>query len=463
MPGRAPNIVVVVVDTLRPDHLGCYGYPLPTSPSIDALAGESVVFDQAFAAGIPTTPSFTTLLSGLHPYRHRVVTHPGRHRLEESVLLLPQLAKQAGYITFACDNLVVQGAGRGTWFARGYDHYSGYLYAPYGDQSSQITDRALAFVHQEREDPLLLFLHYWDPHTPYGPLPPYDTLHYTPGTGPFGQHVDMAEVRAIHPDYYNTFLGDMDLAHPDDYAYVVAQYDGEISQVDGQIGRLLDDLRAQGGWDDTVFVLVSDHGECFGEGGLYFDHHGLYDAVTRIALLVKLPGHRPGDVPARVGALVSHEDVLPTLCEVAGLPLPDYPLTGASLLPLLHGDTAAVRSSVVSTECTRQASVALRTEREKLIVPVTSDAAGTPMPDLYGRPRDPAPLLYDLSADPHERNDLGPEVPHRAAELRSELEDRLDGWLAVTGHEDPVRTQGLSLPYDVFMERRRSRPWTGAR
>jgi arylsulfatase A-like enzyme len=451
-----PDIVLIAVDTLRPDHLGCYGYHRPTSPSIDALARQSVVFEQAYAAGIPTTPAFTTLLTGLHPYRHRVVTHPALCRLDEDVLLLPELAKAAGYLTVGCDNLVVQGAGRGTWFARGYDHYSGFSYTPFSDQSAQLTDRALALARDAGDRPLFLFVHYWDPHTPYGPLPPYDTLHVDPDAP---ATVDMAEVRAIHPEYYDAFLADMRLARPDDYDFVVAQYDGEISQVDAQIGRLLAGLRACRRWENTIVLLVSDHGECFGEGGLHFDHHGLYDAVTRVAMILRLPAVPP----ARVSALVSHEDVLSTLCEAANLPRPPYELTGRSMLPLVgtaagSSDRRRIRSSVVSVESTRQASLALRTEREKLILPVVEDAEGRPIPDVYGRPRDPSPRLFDVAADPSERHDLAAERPDAVARLIAEL----DAWRAeqekVTGLPDPVLTQGLSLPYERFMERR-GRRW----
>ncbi|HEY6737848.1 MAG TPA: sulfatase [Actinopolymorphaceae bacterium] len=437
-----PNIVVVVVDTLRPDHLGCYGYSRPTSPWIDALAAESLVFERAFAAGIPTTPSFTTLLTGLHPYRHGVVTHPGSRHLSEDILLLPQIAKSGGYVTAACDNLVVQGSGRGTWFARGYDHYSGFLYTPFGDQSTQLTDRALEIVRRQRDRPLFLFMHYWDPHTPYGPMPPYDTMHWEPGSGP----VDLADVRAIHPDYYDAFIADMDLRHPDDYAYVVAQYDGEISQVDAQIGRLVEGMQELGSWwDDTAFLLVSDHGECFGEGGLYFDHHGLYDAVTRIAMLLRLPSGGHG----RVGRLVSQEDVLPTLCRLGGLDLPPYPLTGHDLL---ERSAPRERTYVVSTECTRQASIALRTESEKLILPIVEDADGRAVPDFYGRPRSPDPLLFDVGSDPAESVNLAESKPERVQELRGFLE----GWRAdMLGPDgpDPLLTQPLTLPYAQFMRR----------
>ena len=429
-----PSIVVIAVDTLRPDHLGCYGYGKPTSPAIDRLAERSLVFDRALAAGIPTTPSFTTMLTGLHPYRHRVLTHPGDH-LAGSTLMLAQLAKRAGYTTIGCDNLVVQGHGRGAWFARGYDYYTGFVYEPFGEQSADLTDRALRLLSRSGDDPTFLFVHYWDPHTPYGPRPPYDTLHYQPGSGP----VDMAEVRAIYPEYYDAFLAEMHLEH-DDYAYVVAQYDGEISQVDAQVGRLLDGVP-----DDAIVLLVSDHGEAFGEGGLYFDHHGLYDAVTRITMMLRVPGEPAG----RTDRMMSTEDVLPTLCALAEIDLPDYPLTGQNVL------AGARRDRIISVESSRQASLALRTESHKLILPITEDIAGRPLTDVYGRPRNPEPLLYDLIADPSESRDLAAVHPELTTSMLAELSD----WRAaeVGAGDDPILTAGLSLPYDKFMARRLAR------
>jgi arylsulfatase A-like enzyme len=444
-----PNIVLIAIDSLRPDHLGCYGYRRPTSPAIDALAAESVVFDNAFAAGIPTMPSFTTIYTGLHPYRHGIVAHAGRRRLSEQILLLPQLLKERGYVTAACDNLVVQGEGRGSWFARGYDHYSGFLYRPFSAQSADLTDRAIGLIAEYAGRPLFLFVHYWDPHSPYGPLPPYDTMHYEPGSGP----VDLADVRRLHPDYYAAFLDDMKLRHPNDYAYVVAQYDGEISQVDAQVGRLIAALKARGCWEDTIVVLLSDHGECFGEGGLYFDHHGLYDAVTRIALMIRIPGH-PG---RRVDALVSTEDLLPTIGALVGLRELPYPLTGASLLPLLDGTADTLRPYVVLAESTRQASLGLRTARWKLIVPIVADAEGQPLPDVYGRARRADPLLFDLWADPAEQHNLAAELPDRLSRLLATLESWRTMTAQATGEPDPIRAQGLSLPYERFMERLRAR------
>jgi arylsulfatase A-like enzyme len=442
---KLPDIVIVAIDTLRADHMHCYGYAKTTAPEIDALADESIVFDTAIAAAIPTMPSFTTLNTGLHPYRHGIVAHVGQRHLSEDILFLPQLAKQRGYVTIACDNLVVQGEGRGSWFARGYDHYSGFLYKPFSNQSSKLTDRAIRFLQQYADHPLFLFMHYWDPHTPYGPLPPYDLLHYEPGSGP----IDMAAVRRIQPEYYDAFVGDMKLRYPGDYAYIVAQYDGEISQVDAQVGRLIRAIKERGNWEHTIFILMADHGECFGEGNFYFDHHGLYDAVTRLALMF----HLPDTNARRIDALVSSEDILPTLAELVNLPMPPYPLTGTSLLPLLNATTREVRPYVVSAESTRQASLALRTPEWKVIQPVVEDCEGHPLPDFYGRPRSAAPLLFDLRADPAEQHDLS----HEQSEKRAEMLNLLQNWRAemqrITGQPDPIQSHGLSLPYTRFMER----------
>jgi arylsulfatase A-like enzyme len=443
------NILLVVVDSLRADHLGCYGYGLPTSPSIDALASESILFERAFAAGIPTMPSFTTLLTGMHPYRHGIVNHVGRRRLSGRIHLLPQLARERGYVTYACDNLVTQGEGRGSWFARGYDHYSGFLYRPFSTQSTDLTDRALGFLDDHRRDapdrPMLLFMHYWDPHSPYGPRPPYDTLHYRPGTGP----VTMADVRRLQPEYYDAFVGDMKLRHPDDYAYIVAQYDGEISQVDAQIGRLFAGFRERGMWDDTIVVFLSDHGECFGEGDFYFDHHGLYDAVTRIAMLLRIPGRRPG----HISALVSNEDIVPTLAGLVDRPRRLDQWSGTSLLPLIDGQVDQVHPHIISAESSRQASLGLRTLSWKVILPIVADAHGRPLPDFYGRQRDPAPLLFDLRADPGETQNLCAECPAQCSELLDVLATWREEMARRTGEPDPILAQGLSLEYSGFMAR----------
>jgi arylsulfatase A-like enzyme len=441
------NAVVVVIDTLRPDHLGCYGYPRNTSPCIDAFSRECTVFDQAIAPAIPTMPSFTTLLTGLHPYRHGIVSHiPPKARLSETIRCFPELAKSAGMTTVGIDNLVVQGMGRGGWFSRGFDFYSGYLYQPFIAQSEELVDRAIAFVDDLADRRFLLFLHLWDPHTPYGPPAPYNSLHYAPGSAPH----NLADVKKIAPEYYEQFLAEMRLQHPDDYADVVAQYDGEITRVDDQVGRLIGHLRNAGRLDDTAVVLMSDHGECFGEGGIHFDHHGLVDANVRVAMMVRTPNSKPGRIPE----MVSTEDVLPTLARQCGWRLPEAePITGHDLTPALHGNPPEPREFIVCVESTRQASLALRTAEWKLILPIAADIHGNRMPDLHGHDRTPAPQLFHLPTDPSEANDVAGQHPDILAKFTEQLAHWRASEVQRRGGHDPVLENGLSLGYDEFMAR----------
>lgn len=436
------NVVLVAIDSLRADHLGCYGYDLPTSPHIDALAQESMLFERAFAPGIPTTPSFTTLMTGLHPYRHGILAHLTDRRLKPNILTLPQMAHRAGWATAGIDNLAVQGSGRGSWMARGFDYYSAFLFKPFSNQCEELTHRALSFVDDLSEQPFFLFTHLWDPHTPYGPPPPYDEMHYHKGRNRYS----VEQIRQVAPEYYDAFIADMKLKHPNDYDWIVAQYDGEISYVDTQIGRLVEHIKAKNLWDDTIFVLMSDHGEAFGEGGFHFDHHGLYDAVMRVALMM----HVPEMAPRRSNALVSIEDIFPTLCELAGWPLPDYEMTGRSFVPALDGNAA--RQEIFAVEATRQASLAVRGDKWKFIQPITQDKSGAALMDFHGNQRDAASLLFDLQNDPQETRNVADENP----QVRDEMASRLNEWhnneVTRRAGDDPV-LDGLTLPVSSFLKR----------
>lgn len=453
----AANVILVTIDSLRASHLGAYGYHKPTSPQLDALAGEGVRFEAAFAPGIPTMPSFTTLMSGMHPLRHGITAHASGQRLAPEVPLLAQYFKRLGYATAAIDNLATQAHGRGSWFARGFDYYSSFLYAPFSNQCEQLCERALSFFEQLQDRPFLLWIHLWDPHTPYSPPPPFDEMHYRAGES--GKYLEQAT--AASSEYYQEFLRDMKLKRAGDYDWVVAQYDGEISYVDSQAGRLFESLKSLGLWDNSHVLALGDHGEAFGEGGVEFDHHGLYDAVTRIPLIWKPARDGAQLAPSTCSALISNEDILPTLLESCGgaLLLEGSEVTGRSFASALRGGEFLGREQIVLCESTRQCSVGLRTRDWKLIQPLARTADGRALPDIYGRPRDEKPLLFDLKRDADEARDVAEQFP----EVRDEMLQVLGELRASERNRSGVEPldYGLSLPFDEFMARLSTRKLRG--
>jgi arylsulfatase A-like enzyme len=220
------------------------------------------------------------------------------------------------------------------------------------------------------------------------------------------------------------------------------------------VGRLIAHLKNSGIWDDTLFVFMSDHGEAFGEGDIHFDHHGLYDAVTRVALMAKVPGTAPG----RTQVLVSTEDILPSLAALCGWELPTgYALTGQSFAPVLQGKEFLGRERVFCVESSRQASLAIRTPQWKLIQPITEDAHGKSLPHLHGTPRDPALLLFNLENDPGETTNLADTHPEIRDALLAELTAWHENEIARRNGHDPIKENGLSLSYEVFMKRLQAR------
>lgn len=458
MVDERPNVVLIAADTLRPDHLGCYGYPLPTSPSIDRLAGEGARFDDFQAAQIPTHPAFTTLLSGVDPVYHGILGHSGERQLSPSIPLLAERLHGAGYLTLGIDNMMAMDSAP-SWFARGFDYFRVYRYRPGTGEASRLTDWALYFLALARNvsAPFFLFLHYFDPHTPYLPPQPFRRRFYA------GNEFDPTNTSlqtALPPDDRLTYLlvEDLGIDGVTDIAYVIAQYDGEIAFLDGEVGRLLDALNRDGLRERTLVIFLSDHGEAFGEGGLYFDHHTIHDAVTRCALVMRLPGVIPPG--SEIRSLVSSMDIAPSVVEIAGLPpIEPSDVAGRSIWPLLDG-AETIRSTAPIGEATRQVSHGIVTPEWRLIEPVTETITGEPLPDFRGRPRAPNLELYHRPTDPGERRNVAAEFPGVVGELRARMQQRLATAAALTGEESPFRTCRPTLPYALLaqkLEQRRAR------
>lgn len=425
------NILVIAVDTLRAQQLSCYGYRHPTSPVMDELARQGVLFEDMIASAIPTHPSFTTLYTGQHAMTHGIIAHEGETQLSRKTTLLPQILLKHGWTTCAVDNL----ASARLWFQRGYEFYidpsrrrSLGLMVSCEEQNH----RAIEFLRHHGDEPFFLFVHYWDPHTPYLPPERYRNLFYEGNEytkrDPTNRSLERLWKHPLGQAWRDTWFRSLggDIT---DAEYVRALYDAEIRYVDEGVGALLTALDETGHADETLVVLMSDHGECLGEHDIWFDHHGLYDENLRVPFILRLPGRLPAG--KRISQTVRTMDIAPTILDLAGIPAPDS-FEGISLVPLALGEEGLTVDRVISLECTWQAKWSLRTETYKYILARSIDFYGSPMEELY-----------DRKADPFETRNLASEKPDVAAALRAELEEWIAKEIERLGlNGDPVTEQG---------------------
>jgi len=438
------KIVFVSLDTLRASRLGCYGYGLPTSPYLDRIAAEGVLFERAYATDIPTEVAHTSIFTGRTGLSTGVVSHGSTlSRLPKSIPWLPQLLRAAGLVTAAVDNLYQLKE----WFARGFKYYL---------NSSNVNQRwiegravnALAFEWLERhkDAPFFLFLHYWDPHTPYLPPEEHKLRFYPAGRDPFDPANRSMEPAYNHLAYPFFKYHHYDLAGPvTDAAYFDALYDAEIRGLDDRLRELDEMLERLGIRGETLLVLFGDHGESLTEHDIYWDHCGLYEPTVHVPLIMRWPGVIPAG--RRVRGFVRHVDLFPTILgavpfgavfpgfDASALAVPEG-FEGRSLWPAVRGECDGTAEEVYLSECAWQAARGVRTVRYKYIRTYDS-----------GLFRRPPCELYDLAEDPGETRNLAGERPDVAAEMQA----KLDRWISETlaGREDPMQAQlaGEGLPF----------------
>lgn len=373
--GSPPSVVLVDVGTLRADHLGCYGYERPTSPAIDALAAESVVFEWAFAQAPHPAPAQASLLTGLYPGTHGMVSE--QTRLPDDAATLAEVLAGQGYATAAFVDGGYLSAELG--FDQGYEVYENFR----GAGLAEIGPAALRWLRDRASEPFFLTLHTYDVHAPYDP-PEQMRAAFVEGLEPppggFEPTAERLEAAAS---------GERPLTEPE-LRWARALYDAEIRFVDGWVGRLMDELRALGLAERTVVILISDHGESFGEHGVLL-HEGLHAPVVRVPWILRLPGgRRAGRIPHNVEAV----DLLPTVVELAGAPLPPG-VQGESLVPLVEGTGSPPYMAFGETPDGGAAYVALGGYHL-----IADDTAGTV-------------ALYRIDQDPLEREEVSEDEPER--------------------------------------------------
>ena len=250
-----PNVVLVTVDTLRADHLGCYGYAHPTSPEIDRLCEQAVVFESAVTPTPTTDPGHATIMTALHPSRHGVLRDGWK--LADEHLTLAELLREAGYTTQAFVSVGDQSEQNG--FAQGFDGFDDDFESK-SISPLEVTDKAVRWLRGARA-PFFLWVHYWDPHGPYAPPEEHDLFWDRPEQ----RWLRVFTTGGRVPE------GDASAVRPGTEERIVSLYDGEIHYTDSQIGRLLETLEEQGIDRRTLVVLTADHGEMHTE---IADSHG---------------------------------------------------------------------------------------------------------------------------------------------------------------------------------------------
>ncbi len=433
----SPNIILISADSLRADHLGCYGFSEPTSPAIDAMAADGFLCENMFCPVIPTQPSHTTIFTGQHGLTHGVVAHGGKAKLPRSSPFLPELLLQNGYATCAVDTLFRERI----WFGRGYEHIIDpsihhVFYASVTQQ--ELTDKAVQWIRSvphAANKPFFCFIHYWDVHYPYTPPERYRRLFYKGGNpvDPANHSLDEWWSHPIGAMAKDTWLRTSQglITDPD---FVTNLYDGEIRYLDEGIATLQGALTQMGLLEDTIILLLADHGESMTEHRIFYDHYGLYDCVIRVPFVMSWPNgnlKKGGRLPQMRQLL----DVAPTLLEATDVPVP-LQMNGKSILKQMRGEEEfSGYDKILTLESTWQAKYALRTTEHKLIVSREQDLMSNP-------PRE----MYNLRADPLELENLVDKQPALAGEMERELEAWIAEMLQAAGKTvDPVKQEGASM------------------
>ncbi len=385
------NVLLVTFDTTRADHIGCYGHERAATPNLDALAAEGFRFEHAFTAVPVTLPSHSTILTGQYPLAHGVRDN-GIFRLSDSQETLAEILAAVGYRAAAAVGAFPLAARFGA--NQGFELYDGRFANAFQDflgqravaktglyfderRASLVNDALLPWLDEHHEERFFAWAHYFDPHQPYSPPPPYDDL------------------------------------------FVDSPYDGEIAYADEAFGDLLDHLREWGVLDRTLIIFTSDHGEGLGEHNELTHSTLAYNSTLHVPLILRIPGQVGGVVvPQRVGTV----DIAPTVLDFLGVQAP-VEFQGQSLRPLIESRGAPVASFP-------------RPQYAETLAPRFAHDLGE-LRVLFARQfkyiHGPRPELYDLAADPREHENLISQRP----ELADGFEAKLSEFLARHGRSDP--------------------------
>lgn len=307
------NIILITVDTLRSDRLGCYGYPHPTTPAVDHFAEDALLFEKAYAQASSTCPSIAALITSRMP--SEVGVHHNRHRLGKGFPTLAEVLSENGFTTAAfISNFVLR---KGTGFERGFDIYNDSMTSHESNRkllerrAESTTDDVISWLETCPKEPFFLWVHYQDPHGPYTPPTSYSEL--------FLEELDVFNIE-IPLNADNSGVSGIPLyqhlEEKTDLRSYIARYLGEIRYFDDSFGRLLQKLKEIGLYTSSLIVFTSDHGESLGEHDHFFAHgEYLYQDQILVPLIIRAPGQSADRITVPVSLL----DLYPTFLGLVGV------------------------------------------------------------------------------------------------------------------------------------------------
>jgi arylsulfatase A-like enzyme len=394
---EAQNIILISVDTLRADHLGCYGYQRQTSPHIDSLALDGVTFLNTYASSPWTLPSHVSLLTSLHGVHHQV--YYDDESMDPSLVSLADILRQN---QLYCAALTGGGFVSSIYgFSKGFDTYSNDAGGVFRQDSAEHLFHLVSeWLGNHKNKRFFLFLHTYQPHNPYACPYPYKTMFLQEGAK--WRHLDLLS-------FLGGSAGIFKVLTEEERQNVVDLYDGEIRYTDEElVGPLIEKLKKMDLYDQSMIVFTSDHGEEFYDHRGWGHGHSLYDESLKVPLIIKFPESRYRG--KRISNFVSLVDIFPTILEEIGILRQDLEIDGASLFPVIKGQEkgnrafmADVASNVLNSHIPQK--ISLNKGDEKLIL--NKKFSKEDLEFFLVQPPVLVPVeMYDLARDPNEKENI---------------------------------------------------------
>ena len=412
IPEKGYNVILITIDTLRPDHLGCYGYSRETSPNIDRLAEDSFLFENAYSAASWTRSALASLLTSKLPTEHGILSESRKQTLSPGFYTIQEYFNDMGYSTAAFYTNVHLNLGLVQNFS--YTHYES------NEPAASIYDRVIRWIGSTRNN-FFVYIHHNDPHDPYK---------YHEG---FSIYPKDSQYRRLQPFFPTRVDGNgvgceeregIVKLNETQLSEMEANYDGEIEYLDYHFGRLLDYLQASRLSENTIVIVSADHGEEFLDHGGYWHGCTLYDELIKVPLIF----HIPGQTGSRIGQRVSTMDIFPTLVEMVEGNSTEYGFSGSSLVPIIHGIPEGEGPLYSATAFRGPKKYSIIIGDYKLITQANGKAIG----------------MYNLKDDPEETKDLQGLMPVLLSKVNETL------FKEISSHSGKIREDAPEIDQETL-------------